>query len=306
MNSTTPRSTPGRVALPVSLAFLLAGCSHGPVPTVTSPDGRISVAVTVHARHHAHYRVRHGGITVLEESRLGLTRADQDFAAHLDLRSISETERVEDHYVMKQGKETDISYPANRRVYHLVNDSGSPMDIIFQVSDDGVAFRFLFPDRSEEVKGITDEVTSFRFPEDSRTWIQPMSEAKTGWAQVNPSYEEYYEQDVRIDSLRAHEPGWVYPALFSTGTHWVLISETAPDRDHSGTRLQHLPGSYEFEVGFPQDPEVMPGGPLDPQSTLPWQTPWRIVVLGEDLGTIVESTRVPISPSPRSWPMTRL
>ena len=57
-----------------------------------------------------------------------------------------------------------------------------------------------------------------------------------------------------------------------------------------GTRLQHLPRSFEFEVGFPQDLEVLPGGPLGPQSTLPWETPWRIVVIGEDLATIVEST----------------
>jgi len=276
--------------MPLALLGLLVGCEPTADTVVTSPDGAISVEVAVDQANRAYYTVRHGETTVLEPSPLGLIRADEDFADYLELRVVDPVERVEDRYTMLQGKQTDISYVANRRVYRLVNESGSLLDVIVQVSNDGVAFRYRFPDRSPEIKRITDEVTGFRFPEGTRAWIQPMSAAKSGWAQVNPSYEEYYDQDVRLDSLRAHDPGWVYPALFKTGTHWVLISETAPNRNYAGTRLQHRAGSFEMEVGFPQAPEVFPGGPLNPESALPWETPWRIVAVGEGLVTIMEST----------------
>jgi hypothetical protein len=42
-------------------------------------------------------------------------------------------------------------------------------------------------------------------------------------------------------------------------------------------------------IGFPDSREVFPGGPSNPESTLPWLTPWRFVVVG-DLATIAEST----------------
>lgn len=290
MTSSPTASPPGALTITLLLSGLLMGCGAGSGAMVASPDGSLSVEITINEENEAHYSVRHGGTTVLEDSRLGLIRSDQDFADLLELRSVSPVERVEDRYSMRHGKQVDISYVANRRVFHLVNESGNPMDLIVQVSDDGVAFRYRFPDESPDVKRITDEITAFHFPEGTRAWIQPMSAAKSGWAQVHPSYEEYYEQDVRLDSLRAHEPGWVYPALFQTGSHWILISETAPDRDYAGTRLKHLGGSFEMDIGFPQDPEVFPGGPLNPQSTLPWQTPWRILAVGEGLATIVEST----------------
>lgn len=277
-------------ALVACFFCLLAGCCGNLSDTVKSPDGIISVQVTVDGNNHAFYTVRRNGTTVLENSRLGLVREDQDFAGYLEIASISATGPVEDRYSMKHGKQKDITYRANRKVYHLLNNAGNPVDLIFQVSNDGVAFRYFFPDSTNEVMKITDELTGFRFPEGSRAWIQPMSKAKSGWSQVNPSYEEYYEQDIRLDSLRVHKPGWVYPALFNTGEHWVLISETAPDRNYCGTRLMHKAGRYELEVGFPQEPEIFQEGPLNPQSTLPWHTPWRIIALGDNLGIIVEST----------------
>jgi len=47
--------------------------------------------------------------------------------------------------------------------------------------------------------------------------------------------------------------------------------------------------STEYTVGFPQPLEKVMGGPVNPQSTLPWLMPWRFVVIGT-LKTIVEST----------------
>jgi len=70
----------------------------------------------------------------------------------------------------------------------------------------------------------------------------------------------------------------------------MLISETAPDRNYCGCRLKRDSMSSEFFISFPQKPEVFPGGPLNPESKLPWYTPWRIIAIGDSLKPIVEST----------------
>jgi hypothetical protein len=184
----------------------------------------------------------------------------------------------------------NCTYRGHRKVYHFKNQEGEEIDIIFQVSNDGIGFRYYFPGESDGIKRITDELTYFNFNDHTRAWIQPMSKAKSGWKRVNPSYEEHYFHEMKISDLPDNEPGWVFPALFKTGTYWMVLTETAPDRNYCGCRLMHNRSSTGFKIGFPQDPEVFPGGSLNPESRLPWYTPWRIVSLSDHLGTLVEST----------------
>ena len=93
-----------------------------------------------------------------------------------------------------------------------------------------------------------------------------------------------------MDKLPHNDAGWIFPALFNYDKYWLLISETAPDRNYCGCRLKKdLPGN-EFSIGFPQPAEVFADGPVNPESKLPWSTPWRIIALGDSLKTITEST----------------
>jgi hypothetical protein len=231
--------------------------------------------------------VKFSDTVILEQSKLGIIRGDEDFSRNLALESVSDVETTKTEYDLHQRK---YSYAGNRRVFHLKNSSGNRMDIIFQVSNDGVAFRYYFPDSSSETKRIVEEVSSFHFLPGTKAWIQPMADAKTGWSDVQPCYEEHYQQGVEVDKLIPNKAGWVFPALFNFDRYWMLITETAPDRNYCGCRLRLDSASYEFSIGFPQEPEIFPGGPLNPQSALPWGTPWRIIAIGDGLKPIVEST----------------
>src|ERR1051325_9195486 len=79
-----------------------------------------------------------------------------------------------------------------------------------------------------------------------------------------------------------------YTTLFRSDT-WLLVSETALGRNYCGTRLRSESPDGEYSVGFPDPRETFHDGPASPESTLPWLTPWRIVVIGS-LKTIAEST----------------
>jgi len=284
---------------------------------VKSPDGRLAVEFKLNANHAPVYLIRREGKVVLPESRLGLIRDDADFSKGLKLVSESRTERVRDKYEILTAKRRVNDYRANRKVFHLAAASSGKMDIIFQVSNDGVAFRYFFPDTNATIHRLTEEVSSYHFLPGTRAWLQPIAVAHTGWAEASPSYEEYYQKEIPVGTPSTFGVGWVYPALFRSGETWLLVSEGSLPRNYCGTRLRSESPGGEYSVGFADPREIVPGGPANPESSLPWLTPWRIIVVGS-LKTIAESTlgidladqpAYPMSPSVQpgkaswSWPL---
>lgn len=262
---------------------------ESPLYVIQSPDKQIKLSIWVSGSKSFRYSVERNNSFVIAFSKLGLKREDDDFTSHFKGFKMSEPTLVSDKYDLVTAKKRDIIYNANKKVLHLVSKNGNPMDIIFQVSNDGVAFRYYFPDKSTDVKKITEEITTFQLEANAKAWLQPMSDAKTGWEKSNPSYEEYYEQGINIGKPSPIKAGWVYPALFKVGDNWALISETFPEGNYCGTRLKAESPNGEYSVGFPQSTETFPGGALNPESKLPWYTPWRIITVGS-LKTITEST----------------
>lgn len=256
---------------------------------IQSPDKHLEVGFFLDTNGAPRYEVRLDGKALLLPSRLGLVRDDADFSTGLRLVSTSRTRRVKDHYEILTGKRRLNTYRTRRKVFHLQTSGGAKMDIIFQVSNDGIAFRYYFPGQSARIFRLKEEVSSFHFLPGTRAWIQPMSAAKSGWKEVNPCYEEPYLRDVPAGTLSPTGAGWVYPALFCSSNLWLLVSEGALPRNYCGTRLRSDAPGGEYSVGFPDSRENLGGGPVDPQSTLPWLTPWRILALGS-LKAIAEST----------------
>lgn len=269
----------------VPLLFTLAVAHAG---TVSSPDGRISVDVGLNTDGSPTYVVSREGTIVLRESRLGLLRDDADFTAHLKPTGESSVAPVEDNYEVLTAKRRKNTYRANRREFGFATPNGEQLEIVFQVSNDGVAFRYRFPEKSEEVHSLRDEVTSFHFTEGTVGWLQPMEVAKEGWSRTFPSYEEFYEMEIPVGTPSKLGAGWVFPALFKSGDNWIVISETGTDRNYAGCRLRHESPGGEYTIGFPDPRETIHGLPANPSSTLPWETPWRVIAIGS-LKTVAES-----------------
>jgi beta-galactosidase len=255
---------------------------------VASPDGKLVAGFSLESDGVPHYRIRLNGKDAIASSRLGLVRDDADFSKELKLVGESSVEPVADDYGMLNAKRRNNQYRANRKVFNLEAQSGKKMDIVFQVSDDGVAFRYHFPETSDAVHTVNEESSSFQFLPGTKAWLQPMSIAKTGWAKTNPSYEEYYEQEIPVGTPSPLGVGWVFPALFRSGDTWLLVSEGSLSRGDCGSRLRHESPKGEYTIGYPDPRERFDDGPVNPTSTLPWTSPWRFVVIG-DLKTVAES-----------------
>jgi alpha-glucosidase len=287
----------GRGSAAVSLVVILvvmpfvvmAACGHETTYRVVSPNGAIQAVVRSGDGGSIRYTVVRDGDQVVLDSKLGITMEDTSFVDGLTLRSATEPSRISDHYSMMTGKRRDITYEANQRTLTFVNRDRRMMDIAVRASNDGVAFRYEFPGRSDDTKTITEELTTFRLKPESRAWLQPMQVAQTGWKRTNPAYEEHYRMGIPAGTPSPDEAGWVLPALFESDGTWILISEAGTDGRYCGSRLGQSSQDAEYQLGFPMAAEVFTGGALLPESTLPFHSPWRIIAVGS-LATIVEST----------------
>ncbi|NUY80541.1 glycoside hydrolase family 97 catalytic domain-containing protein [Flavobacterium sp. MAH-1] len=258
--------------------------------SVKSPDGSISVIFGMNTDSQPYYLVQKNGKTAIGASRLGLVRKDGDFSKNMTVISISADAKISEHYQMSVGKQKSVSYAANQKTLRLKNGSGQKMDIVFNVSDDGFAFRYVFPETSSDVKYITEEISTFSFKSSAKAWLQPMSKAQTGWEHCHPSYEEYYLKNVAIDTKSPIGQGFVYPVLVKDGPNWIALTEASVEKNYCASHLDYDEKLKAMRVVFPQPEEVFAkDAPLYPQSKLPWETPWRVVALGS-LATVVNST----------------
>ena len=252
---------------------------------IQSPDGSLQVQFSVDPAGQPVYQVKRGETTVLSASDLGVKGTVYDFTKNLKLGDVSELMTKSENYSMVQGKEAQITYTYNEQVFELLNESGETLSIVFRVSNDGVAFQYLFP--SSEDALVNEELTTFQFPVGTKMFAQPMSVAKSGWSQTNPSYEEHYEQNIPVGTSSPLGAGWVFPALFELEDTWVLLSETGLGPDYCGARLIADTISKAMKIGFPSEVEVNTNKGHLPKS--PAKSPWRIITIGS-LETIVEST----------------
>ena len=272
----------------ITFIFLNRLVAQQPI-NFTSPDKHITVSFWINDGGEALYNITHLGELVIKESKLGLEAQDADFVKAMKLIGQSNTIPVKDHYELFTGKKRLIDYAANQKILHLQSKEGRKLDIIFQLSNDGVAFRYYFPEHSQGIRVINKEITSFHFDTATRAFLQPMQVAKTGWEHTNPAYEEHYHQDILVTDSSTLGAGWVYPALFHYKNHWVLITEAALDGNYCATRLSSHSPDGAYRVTFPDPKEVIKGKEYLPQSALPFFSPWRVIAIGT-LKTIAEST----------------
>ncbi|MCG6915541.1 glycoside hydrolase family 97 protein [bacterium BMS3Abin03] len=255
-----------------------------------SPDEKISVNFWLTPTGSAVYSVSYSGATVLKQSKLGIVRSDEDFSSGLTLDSISNVNAVSENYTLLHGKRLNCSYSSNKQVFYLKNANSKMMEIIFQVSDDGVAFRYYFPEKTDTALTIYKELTSYHFDLSTKAFLQPCDDARVGWCFASPSYENYYSKDIAVGTISPNQAGWVMPALFHSGKYWIAITETAVDTNYCGSRLSQFSPDGEYSIHFPEPQESRDGGPFLPESVLPWLTPWRVITISDNLGGLVEST----------------
>ncbi|HEX7410609.1 MAG TPA: glycoside hydrolase family 97 catalytic domain-containing protein [Bacteroidales bacterium] len=259
--------------------------------SLKSPDGNIVMQIKLTPDGAPVYAIDFKGTHLFEESNLGLKLEDADFSKGLKIKSVSDVKTIHDNYQIFSGKRKNCVYNGVEKTIRFQNANSQSIDMIFRLSDDGAAFRYFLPEKSDETKKIKEEVTSFKFTAGTKIYMSPCPDVHTGWCNSQPSYEDYYFQGKDIGTPSPYSAGWVFPALFKKDNMWILLTETGLDGTYCGTRLQQLSENGNYKIAFPQEEErTSPLAPVYPESNTPWLTPWRIIAISDGLKTLMEST----------------
>lgn len=253
---------------------------------VSSPDKSIAVNIWL-SKGQLQYAVFRQQAEVLQPSLLGLSTSAGNFVTQLQWVSASKPMLVQETYNMVNAKKQNIRYVANEIKVVVKNAQQQSMHVVFRVSNDGVAFRYVLP-WINSTTTILEEHTTYTLSTAAKGWLQPMSVAKTGWERCHPSYEEKYMMGIAAGTP-SPMAGWVYPALFQTGKNWLLITETDMDGRYCGTRLSNDSGKAIFKVTYPDPREVFTNLGHLPQYSSAMQSPWRILTIGT-MASIAQST----------------
>lgn len=280
----------------LSAILLAAPLLSAAALSVKSPDGKLEVTVSTN-QEKAVYSVQYNGKVFLSESPLGVKFNDVDFTDKVVLLEQPKSVRVVDEsYELPNIKQKQVHYVANEMVCAFVKgNNGDTMNVVFQVSNNDIAFKYTFPTRKKDPRSVLvqTEATGFQFPQGTTTFLCPMSKALTGFARTNPSYETNYRPDDEMGKNGQGE-GYSFPCLFKVPAGgWVLVSETGIDSRYCAGRLMGQPGGL-YTLGFPQAIEMNGFGSVSPSIAIPGETPWRTITVGETLAPIVETT-IPFS-----------
>ena len=260
---------------------------------IFSPDGKVEVKVS-DAGGRMYYSVALDGQEMLQPSALGLKTSIGDFTRNLSISNSSQSS-VTSSYQMRGTKAASADYSANRLSIDVKNKDGQKMSIVFQVSNNDVAFRYEMPRQKWQKKDmkrvrIMSEASSFNLPAGTTTFISPQIGPERGWEQTKPSYEEVYCADGAMDTPSKYNHGYIFPALFHLPKGWILISETGVSSAYCGSHLSDWQAGIGYTVAYPDNGENNGYGTDFAAIPLPGKTPWRTIALGTSLKPIVETT----------------
>lgn len=267
--------------------------------SVQSPDGKLVVTVS-NDNQCAWYEVNYNGTPAVLRSGLGLKTNIGDLTEGLTMTS-HHTSQVTDCYEMDRVKASHINYEANRLEVDFVNPKGLCMTVVFQVSDNNVALCYRLPrpeTNNPKCAIIHKEATAFRLPDGTTTFLSPQINPMTGWERTKPSYEEDYEVEQPMTKASKFGEGYTFPCLFKespSGTVggaslWLLISETGVGGGYCASHLSDFHPNEGYTVAYPMEGENNGMGSAFAAVSLPAQTPWRTITVGETLAPIVETT----------------
>lgn len=256
---------------------------------VTGPDRRLVVTVSDN-NGRPEYKVDYDGIPFILPSALGLDTDMGDFRSGMTILKASPVENIDETYSIPNIKKSTVHHRANSRKITFARDGKKIFDVIFEVSDNDVAYRYNLRPQGESLSAIVlDEASSFVMPEATTTFLCPQSLPGGGWKHTYPSYETEYTLDDKMGK-NGEGAGFTFPCLFRNGDNgWMLINETGVDQSYCGSRLVST-GADSYKIAFPQEKEMKGLGWTTPGLNLPGLTPWRTITVGRDLAPVVEST----------------
>jgi alpha-glucosidase len=258
----------------ILIACLFCACNgENKEYNVSSPDGKTIVSFRT-SEGKAYYSVNKDGKVVIKPSLLGFalngsSNLEGPFKVKKEINST-----FDETWEQPWGEEISVRNHYNEMKIELQESSGEKrlLNLVFRAFDDGIGFRYEFP-KQENLKDfeITAELTEFALPENYPAWSIP--------AYKGEYYEILYKQSPinQLDTVCS-------PLTIETPDGKYLTIHEANLTDYAAMNLYPLDGTSTLKTD------------LTPWSTgikvyakTPFQSPWRTVILANDLNELVNS-----------------
>ncbi len=269
---------------------------------VKSPNGNLTLTVLPNAERLT-FTVKRDGFTVIDPSPIAMMVDGYDLSQGVELVG-AEPYEVNEEYPWHGMKSRAVNRANGVRIAltHDLSQTGYLLDV--RVSDDGVAYRHIIPGQAGESR-VPDEHSAFVLPAGSTVWFHDLS--------------GHYESGYEKKDIAEIPPGqWAGPPVtfklpgnagYGVITEANLVDYAGMGLEADGRRgfvtgLGHRqPLNWPYELRYGREE----GKRLGRAAAIigPITTPWRVVITGPDLNTLVNSTIVSDlcpPPDPRYFP----
>ena len=230
------------------------------------------------------YQVTYKGIPVVEKSRAGLGLDNRIWEMALGVRnlkqpacwmdnlevdSVTVLPGVDNTWQPFYGERSTVRDNYNAATMHLSKKDGSGyrFDIEVRAYDEGIAFRYFFPEHPKAIfHKVVADLTEYTFPEGTMAWTEQ-------WAQAH--FEHWAIDDIKRPVERAltlELPGGVWAALTDADVDdWCLTKYLASDKkENTLTSVMYSPVDV---VTY-------------------YATPWKIIMAADKPGELLEHNTI--------------
>jgi alpha-glucosidase len=214
------------------------------------------------------YSVRFHGKALLDDSPLGLKLEGAGAALGAGSRLVNHEEKSADEtYTIPVGKTSSVRDHYNAVRAEFEDGQGRKLTLEVRAYDDGVAFRYVVPEQAAiKDANVERELTEFHFSKDAITY--PL---------IVDGYQSSYEDEYQARQVSGlhHVPG----------VGWAAFTE-ANIENYAGMYVRKA--RAPFAVGTDLSPRLDKSS-LAVETDLPVTTPWRVLMVGDEPGRLVES-----------------
>lgn len=264
----------------VCAAAFLCTCQSVQTPlTMSSPDGNVQIVFKLSEGGRANYSILYKDQVILSESPFALEFKESGAWGASLFAKAAKQRSIDEEYELVVGKSKHAVNRCNEMLVELseAKDAGRQVHVVFRAYDDGAAFRYVFPQqRALKDFALTAEKTEFHFPQNYTRWAMSLG-------RFTSNYEKEFERttidDIAPDALVG------LPLTIEIDNGPVLCLTEANLTDYAGMYLN----GAEPDNALVSALSPWPGEDVCVKAGTPFVSPWRVIMIGNTAGQLIES-----------------
>jgi alpha-glucosidase len=234
------------------------------------------------------YAVEFHGKRLMDSARLGLELVGQPALGPGMHLKATQPETADQTYTIPVGKTSSVRDHYNGVRADFEDATGRKLTVEVRAFDDGVGFRYLVPEQPslKDVR-IANELTEFAYARDADTY--PL---------ILDGYQSSYEDSYQMREASGLHSDWLIGLPFlanEPGLGWVAITEADID-NYAGMYLRKDKRFNATRVQADLSPHTDAAGVAEAGvavvTSTPFNSPWRVLMIGDTAGKLIESNIV--------------